>query len=57
MDTLKENLLFEGQLNDVGFWFEWKYYIEGDITAKNGLEQKLKNALKYFWNSPEFNLC
>lgn len=57
MDTLKENLLFEGQLNDIGFWFEWKYYIEGDITAKNGLEQKLKNALKYFWNSPEFNLC
>jgi uncharacterized protein (DUF1800 family) len=57
MDTLKENLLFQGQLNEIGFWFEWKYYFEGDLIAKNGLQQKLNNALTFFWNSPEFNLC
>ena len=56
MQNLKETLLFRGELNDIGFWYEWKYYVDGDIDAKSGLMMKLSNMIRYMFKSPEFHL-
>lgn len=49
--NLKEDLLLQGTLNEIGFWFEWKYYKDGDVEAQNGLKTRLYNLIKYFWQS------
>lgn len=54
--TLRDRLLLQGELDVIGFWFEWKYYKNGDTAAKNGLKTKLNNMLKYFWKSAEAQL-
>ncbi len=54
--TLRETLLFQGALNETGFWFEWKYYVDGDTAAKNGMKTRLTSLLRYFWKSPAFHL-
>lgn len=54
--ALRDALLYQGELNEVGFWFEWKYYKDGDNAAKNGIRTKLANMLRYLWKSAEFQL-
>lgn len=56
IQSLKDTLLLQGELNETGFWFEWKYYADGDTAAQNGLKVKLNNMLKFMLKSPEFHL-
>jgi uncharacterized protein (DUF1800 family) len=54
--VLRDALLYQGELNEVGFWFEWKYYKDGDNAAKNGLRTKLSNMIRFMWKSAQFQL-
>lgn len=53
---LKNVLLLDRTVDEIGYWFEWKYYKDGVAGAENGLRTKLNNAVKFFWKSAEFQL-
>jgi uncharacterized protein (DUF1800 family) len=54
--SLLNDTLFDGDVQEIGFWFEWKAYKGGKGSNVSAMRNKLSNMLGTVWKSASFYL-